>query len=220
MQPTQVLWLISIILLVVYIFYNDRADYFVSRSNICNDLDGRCYEVVENFEESEQASRLLAELNLFALKFMKHLRQKYLWNSTNNKEAKGVVQFLLSNYNPDGIIENAPNNNINTSYVDDKGREFGICLREKISGKNKFHDLHDLQFVVLHELSHMANVNFGHEKDFWEIFKFLLQEAYAAGMHTPVDYSKYPINYCSLNVTHNPYFDKNIRNIMDANTSV
>jgi hypothetical protein len=193
--------------------YGDEIETFVTRSNICNEVDGRCYNVVEKFNESEKASELLAELNLFSLRVMRHLRAKYLWNYNSNAEARGVVQFLLSNYNPDGIIENAPTGSVNTSYVDDKGREFGICLREKISGKNYFHDIHDLQFVVLHELSHMANVNYGHEKDFWEIFKFMLREAKEAGLHDPRDYSKEPMNYCSLNVTHNPYFDDTVRNI-------
>lgn len=207
------LFTLSIILLILYISYKNELETFVSRAHICNKVDGRCYNVVEKFTESQHASELLAELNLFCLQMMRHLRQKYLWNYHTNTEARNIVQYLLSNYNPDGIIENAPTGNVNTSYVDDKGKEFGICLREKISGKNKFHDIHDLQFVVLHEMSHMANINYGHESEFWEIFKFLLQEAKDADMHDPVDYSKYPLNYCSLNVTHNPYFDPLIRNI-------
>lgn len=210
---TNTIYVLAIILLITYVTYKDELETFVTRSNICNEVDGRCYNVVEKFTESQQASAILAELNLFCLRMMKHLRQKYLWNYNNNSEARGIVRFLLSNYNPDGIIENAPTGSVNTSYVDDKGKEFGICLREKISGKNQFHSIHNLQFVVLHEMSHMANVNYGHEPDFWEIFKFMLQEAKESGMHNPVDYHKYPLNYCSLNVTHNPYFDNSIRNI-------
>jgi hypothetical protein len=202
-----------LVILVIYLATCDSRDYFVDRRDICNVIDGRCYNVVEDFQSPEQASETLAQLNQFSIRFMKHVRRKYLWNKHPNEEAKFIIKFLLSNYNPDGIIENAPKNNVNTSYVDDKGREFGICLREKISGHNRFHQMHDLEFVVLHELSHMANINFGHERDFWEIFKFLLKEAKEAGLHEPVDYSKTPINYCSLMVYHNPYFDKTIRDI-------
>jgi hypothetical protein len=207
------IWISSVVLVILYIAYRDEIETFVSRSHICNDLDGRCYSVVEQFSEAEKASQILAELNIFCLDVMKHLRNKYLWNYHPNVEARNIVQYLMSNYNPDGIIENAPTNDINTSYVDDKGKEFGICLREKQSGKNKFHNIHDLQFVVLHEMSHMANVNFGHEEDFWEIFKFLLTEAKEAGLHEPFDYSQAPMNYCSLIVKHNPYFDENTRSI-------
>lgn len=207
-------YLIVIVILAIYFVYKDEIETFVSRKHICNEIDGRCYNVVNKFDDSKQASALLAELNLFSLKFMKHLRTKYLWNYHPNAEARYVVRHLLSNYNPDGIIENAPVSSVNTSYVDEKGKEFGICLREKLSGKEKFHDLHELQFVVLHELSHMANVNYGHEVDFWEIFKFLLQEAKLAGLHEPANYAITPINYCSLVVYDNPYFKPTLRNIV------
>ncbi len=207
------LWLAAVTLLVLYILYRDEIETFVSRKDICNERDGRCYSVVERFSEADKASELLAELNLFCLKVIKHLRNKYLWSYHPNVEARNIVQFLMSNYNPDGIIENAPTSNVNTSYVDDKGKEFGICLREKQSGKNNFHSMHDLQFVVLHEMSHMANVNYGHEEDFWEIFRFLLKEAKEANLHEPFDYSKAPMNYCSLIVSHSPYYDPNIRDI-------
>jgi hypothetical protein len=68
-------------------------------------------------------------------------------------------------------------------------------------------------FVVIHELAHIANERWGHssESQFWEIFKFLLHEAKLCGMHTPVDYSKYPVMYCGLNVNYNPYFDDNVK---------
>jgi hypothetical protein len=203
--------LAAIILAVLYFVYRDEIETFISRNKVCNETDGRCYSVVERFSESDKASLLLAELNIFCLNVLKHLRNKYLWNYSPNTEAKNIVKFLLSNYNPDGIIENAPTSSVNTSYVDDKGKVFGICLREKTSGKNEFHNIHDLQFVVLHEMSHMANVNFGHEEDFWEIFKFLLTEAKEAKLHEPADYSKANMNYCSLIVSHNPYFDDDIR---------
>jgi hypothetical protein len=205
--------IVVIVLLTLYFLYREDIETFLSRRNICNDIDGRCYNVVEKFAESQQASKLLAELNKFCLQFMRHLRSKYVWAYSDNQEATDLVTYLLSNYNPDGIIENAPTNNVNTSYVDDKGRVFALCLREKISGKNTFHDIHDLQFVALHEMAHMANVNFGHETDFWEIFKFLLKEANEANLHDPRDYSTNPMNYCSLLVAHNPYFDESIRDI-------
>ncbi len=210
----KIICMTVIILLTIYLIYKDEIETFVTRSNVCNEVDGRCYNVVEKFTDPVKASQLLAELNLFCLEVMKHLRTKYLWNYNNNAEARGIVRHLLSNYNPDGILENAPTGNVNTSYVDDKGREFGICLREKQSGSNNFHTMHDLHFVVLHELSHMANINYGHEDDFWEIFKFILQEAMEANLHIPINYAKYPMNYCSLVVSHNPYFDRTIRNIV------
>jgi hypothetical protein len=75
---------------------------------------------------------MLAYLNLFAIKLMRHLRQKYLWNNSNVSFAdQRMVKNLLLNYNPDSIVENNPNSNVNTSYIEDKGKVFAMCLREK-----------------------------------------------------------------------------------------
>lgn len=179
----------------------------------CNSIDGRCYKIVNSYEDNIKASDMLAELNLFCLKLMKHLRNKYIFHNSGNPEGRSIIEFLLSNYNPDGIIENDPVGIVNTSFVEDKGKIFGICLREKISGKNKFHDMQILKFVVLHEMAHMANVNTGHDLDFWEIFKFLLMEAKSINLYNPDDYTKTPINYCGLIVDQNPYFNNQLRNI-------
>jgi hypothetical protein len=144
---------------------------------------------------------------------MRHLRKKYIWNDSGNQHGKEIVEYLLSNYNPDAIIENAPINDVNTSYVDDKGKVFALCLREKESGDNNFHSMDLLKFVVLHEMTHMATESFGHELDFWVHFKFLLKEAKDAKLYNPIDYRKYPIVYCSLKVAYNPYFDDRLKTL-------
>lgn len=208
-----IFYAIPIIFLAIYIVYKEEIETFVSRSNICNDTDGRCYEVVKKFNKSTNASYLLADLNIFSMKLMRHLRDKYIWSNSTNAEAVDIVKFLLSNYNPDGIIENAPTGDVNTSYVDNKGVVFAICLREKESGNNNFQHIHDLEFVVIHELSHMANRTYGHGADFWTTFKFLLREAEAANLHKPVDYSVNPIKYCSLEVEYSPYYDNTLNDL-------
>jgi hypothetical protein len=204
-------------IILIYIVYNyTEVENFVTRHNKCNNIDGRCYEVVGKYRQSAEASELLAHLNKFCVDLLRHLRNKYVWNYTNNLYAKEIVMFLLSNYNPDGIIENAPIDDVNTSYVDDKGKVFAICLREKQSGDHNFHSTDILQFVVLHELAHMATYGYGHETDFWMHFKFLMREAESAGLYTPINYSETPINYCSLNVTYSPYHDKTLPDIFSV----
>ncbi len=205
--------IIVILFLILYYLNKEHIDDLVTKKNVCNEIDGRCYNVVDKYSDREKASELLAQLNLFCLKLMKHLRNKYIWNYHPNRHGREISEFLLSNYNPDGIIENAPSSSVNTSYVDDKGRVFAICLREKISGLNKFQNIRDLEFVVIHEMCHMATETYGHEKDFWTHFKFLLKEAEDAGLHKPEDYRADPMNYCSLMVDYNPYHDTQLRDI-------
>ena len=62
-------------------------------------------------------------------------------------------------------------------------------------------------FVALHEISHIATKSIGHKQEFWDNFKFILEEAVEIKIYKPVDYKKKPISYCSLNITDNPYFD-------------
>ena len=197
-----------LIICVVYLLYKR---YYKNR--MCNSIDDRCYEVSDKFVNSADASVLLANINIYCIKLLRHLRGKFM-KTSNDKYIKmwqNNVAFLLSNYNPDNIIENTPTGSVNTSYVDEKGKVFAICLREKLSGNNNFQNMHDLHFVVLHELTHMATQSYGHEDEFWTNFKFILTEAKEAGIHTPVDYSKYPINYCKLDVNYNPYFDNTLK---------
>jgi hypothetical protein len=50
-------------------------------------------------------------------------------------------------------------------------------------------------------------VSIGHKQEFWENFKFLLQNAKEAGIYEPIDYKKNPTQYCSMPINDNPYFD-------------
>ena len=62
-------------------------------------------------------------------------------------------------------------------------------------------------FVALHELSHIASKSIGHTDEFWNNFKFLIEEASSINIYDPVDYKKDPKQYCGMTITDNPYFD-------------
>jgi hypothetical protein len=62
-------------------------------------------------------------------------------------------------------------------------------------------------FVALHELSHIMTKSVGHTKEFWDNFKFILQNAIVIGIYNPVDYSKDPKSYCGIQVTDTPLKD-------------
>lgn len=211
----NIIIIIILILIVIWFLYNLShvlvVDFLTSRRKICNNLDGRCYPIVDIFDKNtlNEASNKLAYLNGFSIKILRHMRNKYLWNSRGEETYRGrMTRKLLNNYDPDSIIENNPSSDKNTSYVEDKGKVYALCLREKESGKHNFHDNNILEFVVLHEMSHMSTDVVGHDEDeFWINFKILLHEAKELGLHNPVNYSEYPISYCSLYVDYNPFFD-------------
>ena len=47
----------------------------------------------------------------------------------------------------------------------------------------------------------------GHKQDFWNNFKFLLENAKTSQIYNPVDYNKNPSEYCGMTLNDNPYFD-------------
>ena len=63
-------------------------------------------------------------------------------------------------------------------------------------------------FVVLHELAHIMTLSIGHKTEFWDNFKFLLENAKEAGIHQPVDYSEKPQEYCGMTISDSPYYDQ------------
>jgi hypothetical protein len=50
-------------------------------------------------------------------------------------------------------------------------------------------------------------VSIGHKQEFWQNFKFLLENAKQAGIYDPIDYKKNPQEYCGMTINDNPYYD-------------
>ena len=199
-------WVIIVVLLLLI---NNNRESFIQRKSVCNSTDGRCYKVVSKFPSHVDASERLAYVNAFSIQLLRHMRNKYLWN-TDNAYYKNITQNLLNRYNPENLMEHAPKGDVNTSYVKNKGDVFAVCLREKQTGKHNLIDKHMLEFVILHELSHLASNGFGHGHEFWINFKILLIEAQKIKLHQPRDYAVRPATYCSLYLNYNPYFDDKI----------
>jgi hypothetical protein len=185
-----------VIVLILIICRQKRNEGFVVST-----VDNNKYDVLDTFEDKDVAADILARINLTNQKFI-----SYLQNHGGSRQ-KIMGDLLRKRYRPDNIIENDPPDKWNTSYTEDKGKLLAICLREKESGKNKFHTFDLLLFVSLHELAHIGSIEYGHDEEFWNNFAFILHQAHESGIYNPVDYSKYPVNYCGLDVTNNPFFD-------------
>ena len=81
---------------------------------------------------------------------------------------------ILKRFN-DSVVE-ANHEDNSTSYTINKGEEMHVCLREK-DKHTKLHDMNTLMFVVLHELAHVMSDSVGHNKEFKDNFKFILNKA-------------------------------------------
>lgn len=175
---------------------------------VTSPLSGRDYNVLSGYDDKIEAAKMLDHLDNMNKNLIKYLNDKY-------GSKKGTYQCMIATklkqrWIQHRLKENSPQDKWNTSYTQNKGDVIALCLREKVTGYNTLHSQNILEFVDLHELSHVASESYDHPDEFWENFYFLLDEAKQAGIHEPIDYSKRPINYCMMEVNYNPYYDKNL----------
>ena len=197
MEKTDILGYILILFILVictYIYFD--TDSFQLKC-IVSTVDGNKYCVRER-EKLQQAADLLAKTTEKCKKLINYMKEKH----PDNENVKRLVQ----GYNHKKIMETLPTSKF-TAYSENKGEKLAFCLNRKKGENNNLIDEHTLMFVAMHELSHIATESIGHKPEFWQNFKFLLENAKEAGIHNPEDYKKSPKDYCGMKIHDNPYFD-------------
>jgi hypothetical protein len=186
--------ILFIILIALKLYY--ESDVFNLRC-IVSTADGRKYCVRER-NEIEKASNLLAQTTD---------KLSYLVENLNNRfKNRENVQRLVENFNPTTIKETLPTSEY-TAYSENKGEKLAFCLNKNNNNNNNLIDQNTLMFVAIHEIAHIMTLSVGHTEEFWQNFKFLLENAVQLGIYEPIDYKKNPKNYCGMNITDNPYYD-------------
>ena len=145
----------------------------------------------------ELAANLLADVTQKMKDIVEYLKK------THPEDPRTIR--LVQGFNPRKISETLPTSEL-TAYSENKGEKLAFCLNTS-KNSSKLIDINTLTFVALHELSHIATESIGHKQDFWQNFKWILQNAKEAGIYSPVDYKKYPEQYCGMDINDNPYFD-------------
>jgi hypothetical protein len=177
--------------LVIYI----QSDAYNLKCIIAS-KDGNIYCVRER-EKLELAANLLADVTKKMKDMVAYMKQTY------PNEPRTIR--LVNGFNPKKVCETLPTSEL-TAYSENKGEKIAFCLNTTKTG-NKLIDINTLTFVALHELSHIMTESIGHKQDYWENFKYLLENAKKAGIYDPVDYKKNPQSYCGMNINDNPYYD-------------
>ena len=113
-----------------------------------------------------------------------------------------MLYKLYINYNPSNISENISFGN-GTSYSLNKGEKIVLCLRQK---DNSFVDDNTMLYVIIHELAHIITESVGHTDEFWDNYKFLLDEAEDYGIYNSIDYSVENQEYCGMEILDNPQY--------------
>jgi len=152
---------------------------------------------VRERQKLELAADLLAKVTQKCKLLVEYMRQKYPDDPR--------VKRLVKGFNPKKISETLPTSEL-TAYSENKGEKIAFCLNTTKTG-NKLIDLNTLTFIAIHELSHITTKSIGHKQEFWQNFKFMLENAVDIGLYNPEDYKKQPKEYCGMKITDNPYYD-------------
>jgi len=187
--------LFSIIGLIIYLYVNNLSEFQLKC--IISDEDGNKYCVRERFR-IDDAADLLAKTTQKCKELVEYMKNKY--------PDKDNVKRLVDGFNPKKITEILPTSKF-TAYSENKGEKIAFCLNKNKHDNENLIDESTLTFVAIHELSHVMTVSIGHKSEFWENFKFLLENAKEAGIHQPVDYKQQPKEYCGMKIHDNPYYD-------------
>jgi len=182
-----------VLILCLVIYY--KSDAYDLKCIIASS-DGNRYCVRER-KNMDSAANLLAEVTKKMNDMVLYLKEKQPHDPRTMR--------LVAGYNPTKISETLPTSEL-TAYSENKGEKLAFCLNKSKNG-TKLIDINTLTFVALHELSHIATKSIGHKQEFWQNFKWILENAKEAGIYSPIDYKKQPEEYCGMKINDNPYYD-------------
>ena len=188
--------LIAFVVIIGLKIYSESDAY--NLKCIISDVDGETYCVRER-SKMELAANLLAKVTQNMKDLVEYCGKKFPDDER--------IHRLVQKFNPKKVSETLPTSEY-TAYSENKGEKLAFCVDKK-KGGTKLIDINTLTFVAIHELSHVMTESEGHKQEFWQNFKFMLEQAKASGIYNPVDYKKNPQPYCGMDITDNPYYDFN-----------
>jgi hypothetical protein len=194
-KESIILYIIIIIVLLVCLKVYSESDAYNLKC-IISDVDGERYCVRER-SKMQLAADLLSKVT-------KNLKDLVVYCSKKFPDDENVHR-MVQKFNPTKISETLPTSEY-TAYSENKGEKIAFCLNKEKNG-TKLIDINTLTFVAIHELAHIMTISEGHKQEFWQNFKFLLEQAKAAKIYEPIDYKKNPEPYCGMDITDNPYYD-------------
>ena len=181
-----ILVLILICFYLVYHYNNEKG-----LTKVVSNVDNEEY-TVQIKDDSKEAADLIAKIKKRLIILLEHLKKTY-----GNSDKR--VSLLESNFRPDAIKEGVQTPGY-TSYSVNKGEQIILCLRNKDS----LVDINTMMFVVLHEFAHLATESIGHTTEFWDNFRWILEESINIGIYTKQDFEKKSVEYCGMDITSSP----------------
>lgn len=184
------LLILVIFVFIVYLILN-KFIYYCKSEKIKSNVDGNYY-LVKNTPNKQQKADTLAILFLKINKLLDYLKSNNIKLDNQSIDYDKIKNIL----NKSEIIENITNSD--TSYTINKGEKIIICLSNRKT--DKIYDLNLLVYVLIHELSHIINSDYGHGDKFKSIFAQLVKYAVDIGIYDYENYKEKPKEYCGLNL--------------------
>lgn len=181
--------IIIVTLIAAYYIYNYYSEYGLIK--VKSNIDNNEY-TVQIKDDSLEAANLIATVRERLLVLMEHLEKSY------GKEDKRVM-LLKKNFRPDRLKEGVTTPGY-TSYSVNKGEQIILCLRNN----DELVDINTLFFVVLHEFAHLATESIGHTEEFWDNFRWILEESINIGLYIKQDFNIKNVEYCGMSITSSP----------------
>jgi len=181
--------IIIVTLIAAYYIYNYYSEYGFIK--VKSNIDNNEY-TVQIKDDSLEAANLIATVRERLLVLMEHLEKSY------GKDDKRVM-LLKKNFRPDRLKEGVTTPGY-TSYSVNKGEQIILCLRNN----DELVDINTLFFVVLHEFAHLATESIGHTEEFWDNFRWILEESINIGLYIKQDFNIKNVEYCGMSITSSP----------------
>jgi hypothetical protein len=158
---------------------------------VTSSVDNEKY-TVQIKDDSKEAADLIAKIKQRLITLLEHIERTFGADDER-------VANLKMNFRPERLKEGVSTPGY-TSYSINKGEQIVLCLRNG----DKLVDINTMMFVVLHEFAHLASVSIGHTQEFWDNFKWILEEAINIGIYVKQDFDKKSVEYCGMDITSSP----------------
>jgi hypothetical protein len=186
---TEGLIIIIVTIIGIYYIYNYYAN--IGLMTVRSKIDDNEY-TVQVKDDSLEAANLIAKIREKLVILMEHLEKSFSLNDER-------VRLLKKNFRPDRLKEGVDTPGY-TSYSINKGEQIVLCLRNN----DKLVDLNTMLFVVLHEFAHLSTESIGHTEEFWDNFKWILEESINIGIYTKQEFKVKNVEYCGMTITSSP----------------
>lgn len=186
---TEGLIIIIVTIIGIYYIYNYYAN--IGLMTVRSKIDDNEY-TVQVKDDSLEAANLIAKIREKLVILMEHLEKSFSLNDER-------VRLLKKNFRPDRLKEGVDTPGY-TSYSINKGEQIVLCLRNN----DKLVDINTMFFVVLHEFAHLSTESIGHTEEFWDNFKWILEESINIGIYVKQDFKVKNVEYCGMTITSSP----------------